>query len=234
MQLPSASASSGVYLDHIDHFEGAAEGWGDAEMLTQEQRDAIASTMSLVGASSIALRQAIEASESAERKATKLRARYIIRDIILDWRINSTSDAVLNGPAMRNREHPAFKRVFQEGNASDITDAKIREEPELAARILERFKTLDSFEGKAQAEANLNEAVSKSLDTLKNLDNAESDENTAGDVELQARLNVRMALEKAYGILRTAFPGQRKLVESFFLKRERAAAKAEPGSEGGR
>ena len=35
-----------------------------------------------------------------------------------------------------------------------------------------------------------------------------------------------------YGNLRAAFPGQRKLVESFFLKRERSPKKSQ-GSGGG-
>ena len=53
------------------------------------------------------------------------------------------------------------------------------------------------------------------------LEAAEMEENKAGDAEILARLGVRTALERAYGILREGFPGQRKLVESFFLKRER-------------
>ncbi|MDI1434411.1 hypothetical protein, partial [Polyangium sorediatum] len=56
-------------------------------------------------------------------------------------------------------------------------------------------------------------------------------QNKAGDAEIQARLAVRVALEKAYGMLRAAFPGQRKLVESFFLRRERSAKKG--GGESG-
>jgi hypothetical protein len=48
----------------------------------------------------------------------------------------------------------------------------------------------------------------------------------AGDAELLARIGVRTALEQAYGKLRTAFPGQRKLVESFFYRAERQAKKA--------
>jgi hypothetical protein len=51
----------------------------------------------------------------------------------------SASDALLNGPANRNREHPVYRQVFKEGAASDITGAKLREEPELAQRVLERF-----------------------------------------------------------------------------------------------
>ena len=62
-------------------------------------------------------------------------------------------------------------------------------------------------------------------------------ENKAIDAELAARLGVRTALEQAYGMLRAAFPGQRRFAESFFLKRERASSKAESGedkpSEGG-
>jgi hypothetical protein len=44
---------------------------------------------------------------------------------------------------------------------------------------------------------------------------------------MAARLGVRRALEQAYGMLRAAFPGQRRLVESFFLRRERSGKKGD-------
>ncbi|UQA56692.1 hypothetical protein [Polyangium aurulentum] len=79
--------------------------------------------------------------------------------------------------------------------------------------------------------------MQKSLSTRDALDEAEMNENKAVDVELAARLGVRTALEQAYCMLRTAFPGQRRFVESFFLERERASSKAEGGeskpAEGG-
>ncbi|WP_284722037.1 hypothetical protein, partial [Polyangium sorediatum] len=152
---------------------------------------------------------------AARRAATKLRAQFGIRDVILDLRIMGVSDALLNGPAMRSRDNPVYKNVFQEGTAGEITEAKLREEPELAERILERLANVEDFPGKAAAQAGLKEALEKSFVIRDALDAAEMAQNKAGDAEIQARLAVRVALEKAYGMLRAAFPGQRKLVESF-------------------
>jgi hypothetical protein len=148
-------------------------------------------------------------------------------------RVMGTSDAVLNGPAMRNRQSPVFKGVFQEGNAGEITEAKMRDEPEMAARVRDRLATAPDFDGKARIHADLDEAVKKSLAARETLDDAEMAENKTGDAELQARLAVRTAMEQAYGILRSAFPGQRRLVESFFLRRDRTAKKAgaQPGDD---
>ncbi|MRG98132.1 hypothetical protein [Polyangium spumosum] len=232
MQLPDVNASSQVYEKHTDHFRGAAEGWSDAETLTTAQRAAIVEAAAVVSVAADALAGAVVTESASRRSATKLRARYGIRDIILDMRIMGVSDAILNGPAMRSRNNPVYKHVFQEGSAGEITEAKLREEPELADRILERLAGVEEFPGKAAAQAGLAEALQKSLIARDALDEAEMAENKAGDAEIQARLAVRAALEKAYGMLRTAFPGQRKLVESFFLRRERAAKKAAGGSGG--
>jgi hypothetical protein len=232
MQLPDKNASSAIYSKHTDHFEGAVEGWSDAEILTDAQRKAVAGAGALVGAAGAAVRAAVTSYDAAERAATKLRARYLIRDIVLDMRIMSVSDAVLNGPALRNRQHPVYKSVFQEGNASEITESKLREEPEIAERLRDRLVAMEDFDGKARVKADLDEALTKSLSARDALDAAEMAENKAGDAEIHARLGVRAALEQAYGNLRAAFPGQRKLVESFFLKRERSPKKSQ-GSGGG-
>ena len=75
-------------------------------------------------------------------------------------------------------------------------------------------------------QSDLEEALTKSFATRDALDDAETAENKAGDAELLARIGVRTALEKVYGMLRTAFPGQRKLVESFFYRAEQQSKKA--------
>lgn len=101
----------------------------------------------------------------------------------------------------------------------------MREEPELAERLRDRLAASPEFEGKTHVQTDLHDAVSKSLATRDALDTAEANERSAGDAELQARLGVRTALEKVYGMLRTAFPGQRKLVESFFYRADRRGKK---------
>jgi hypothetical protein len=232
MELPSVDASSSVYFKYTDHFAGAVQGWSDAEIITTEQRKAVTDAGPIVDAAATTLRNALTSRANAERDATQLRARYFIRDIVLDKRIMATSDAVLNGPAMRDRQHPVFRAIFKDGTAGDITEAKVREEPELAARMRDRLADAADFDGKARVKSDLDEALAKSLSTRDALDAAETAENKAGDGELQARIAVRTALEQAYGLLRAAFPGQRKLVESFFYRAERRSKKA-PSNESG-
>jgi hypothetical protein len=226
MELPSVDAASIVYFKYTDHFAGAVEGWSDAEIISDDQRNVIADAGSLVEAVSITLRNASTSRANAEREATKIRARYAIRDIILDKRIMSTSDAVFNGPAMRDRDHPVYRTVFKDGTAGDITGAKIREEPEIAERMRDRFAATADFDGKARIKSDLDEALAKSFATREALDDAETAENKAGDIELQARVGVRLALDKVYGMLRAAFPGQRNLIESFFYRADKRTKKA--------
>lgn len=225
MELPSVDAASSVYFKHTDHFAGAVEGWSDAEILTADQRKVLADAAPIVDTAAVLLRNALTARANAEREVIKLRARFGIRDIILDQRVLATSDGVLNGPALRDRNNPVFRAIFQDGPAGEITEAKVREEPELAARLRDRLTASPDFEGKARIKSDLDDAVTKSLATRDALDTADSNERSAGDAELQARLGVRTALEKVYGMLRTAFPGQRKLVESFFYRAERRGKK---------
>jgi hypothetical protein len=225
MELPSVDAASAVYFKSTDHFAGAVEGWSDAEILSTEQRQVLVDAAPIVDDAAVGLRNALTARANAEREVIKLRARFGIRDIILDKRVLATSDAVLNGPALRDRKHPVFLAIFQDGPAGEITEAKVREEPELAARLRDRLADGPEFEGKARIKSDLDDALAKSLATRDALDMAESAERSAGDAELQARLSVRTVLEKVYGMLRTAFPGQRKLVESFFYRAERRGKK---------
>ena len=227
MQLPNPNASSEVYLDHTNHFEGAAEAWADAEIITADQAKAIAAALAIASGAADKLRAAAGATDAATRAATKARARYNVRDAILDMRVMTVSDALLNGLCGRNHAHPVYKHVFQGSTAGAITEAKIREEPEIAEQMLSRYQATEDFPGKAAAGDLLAVALKKSLQGRDAVEDAEKAENKAGDEELLARLGVRNGLEQAYGMLRTAFPGQRRFVESFFLKRERADARAD-------
>ena len=159
--------------------------------------------------------------------------RFTIRDMVLDKRIMGASDAVLNGPAMRDRNHPVFRSIFQDGPAGDITESKTREEPELAARMRDRLAEGPDFDAKARVKTDLDESLAKSFSARDALDNAELAEHKAGDAELQARIAVRSALEQAYGLLRAAFPGQRKLVDSFFYRSTRRSKAAKNDDSAG-
>lgn len=169
----------------------------------------------------------VTASDSNARAATRARAHYNVRDVVLDMRVMVLSDGLLNGLCNRSYTHVIYRHVFGDGTAGDITGAHIREEPEIAEAMLSRYKGVDDFPGKAAAGDLLGSAVEKSLKSRDGVDAAEKAENSAGGQELLARLGVRTALDQSYGMLRAAFPGQRAFVESFFYKRERPSSKAD-------
>ncbi len=233
MHLPDVNASSGTFATYSTHFDAAAEGWADAETLTDEQRSTIDAAKALLATPALTLAKASAAAVAAEKEVTKLRTSFGIRDIILDKRVMGASDGLLNGPAQRNRKSAVFLSVFQEGNAGEITEANIREEPDMADRLCKRLAGVPDFEGKTRVVAELSEAVVKSLAIRKNLIAAEATADDLGDAELQARLAMRTALEQVYGMLRSAFPGKRKLVESFFPKKERPRKNVEATQKGG-
>lgn len=226
MQLPGVNASSAVYLLFAYHVEGAIEAWADVEIITAAQQAAVAEVGAVVAPLIADLRKAAQASDDAERAAAKAGARFRVRDVVLDLRIMAVSDTVLNGPAMRDRQSPVYKAVFAGDNAGDITRARMRDEPELAQLLIARLDKVDDFDGKKSARDALSAATQKSIDARDALDEAELAESKAGDAELAARLALRMGLEKAYGMLRSAFPGRRDFVESFFPKADRPAAKS--------
>jgi hypothetical protein len=218
MQLPANNASTDAHLAAADHVEGAVEAWQDVEIISPEQRQVIGEVGALVGGVAATLRLRQKGAEEADRLVRKARARFIVRDSILDVRVMSLSDGVYNGPALRSREHPAYREVFQDKTAGEITRAAIREEPELVARLLERYDGLPDFPQKAQIRNDVAEALGKSLSARDALDAAEQAERKAADAELTARLQLRGALDEAYNKLRLAFPGRRDFVESFFAK----------------
>lgn len=228
MQLPSIDASSEVYIEHADHTEGAATAWADSPIITPAQKLVVAEVATLVGTACTGLLNAMLARMNAERAKFKARAKFTVCDVGLDFRLMGAGDAILNGPALREREHTVFQGVFSKQNPGDIARSDPREEPELVQQVVDNINALADFEGKAAVVSNLSAAVSTSVQARDNLDSYVAAENQAANAELQARLNVRVALEQAYGKLRAAFPGQRAFVESFFLKRKRSEGSKKP------
>jgi len=228
MQLPGIDASSDTYLEYTDHVEGAAEAWADAENLTAAERAVVLEVSSLLQPAATTLRGALTTTQVAERAAIKARVRYRVRDKLLDKSVMRISDAVFNGPAGRSRDHATYAHVFRNEPASKITRASIYEEPEIVGRMLDRYDGLDDFAGKATARDVCSGALGRSLKARDALESVEEALNKAGDTELAARMGLRHALEQAYGKLRTAFPGRRDFVESFFPKRDKKKRAASP------
>lgn len=224
MQRPNLDASSETNLAFTDHIEGAAKAWSQAEIISQKQQEAVQSVCALILAASTTLRASAAATAAAERATREARAAFIVRDVILDLRVMGLSDALLNGPALRDRKSQVYNLVFVDKNAGEITKAKMREEPELVVGIIHRFNGLGDFDGKAAAIGIAAGAVEKSVTAREALDAAELTESKAKSAELAARIVLRDAIDEAYGVLRAAFPGRRDFVESFFPKRESSAA----------
>ena len=220
MQLPSSTSSSLTHIDYAVYHLGACEAWKDVEIITQDQRAVIAEVITLVAPRADELRARTTAAEQAEEGTSRARARFGVRDVVLDFRVNAASDGLLNGPAQRSRDSALYRTTFLGGTASDITGARPREEPELAKRVRDQLAAGPSFPARDGLVAELGEAITKSVDARDALDAAEDSENQAGDAEITARLALRRALEQSYGKLRAAFPGQRDFVESFFPKRK--------------
>lgn len=221
MQLPRSDASSDVHLVYADHVEGGFEAWLDAEIISPDQQTAINEARGLLLGATTTLRTKALATQAAERTVSKARARFAMRDVVLDLRVNSVSDGLLNGPALRSRQSGVYQTVFQ-GVASDITRARIREEPDLVARMRKRLADTADFPEKATLLAQLDPALQRSLDARSALLQAEVAKKEAEDEETAARMALRHTLEQIYGRLRSAFPGRREFVESFFPKRESA------------
>ena len=223
MKLPGKNASSEAHLEFTAHTEGAVDAWKDNEIIISAQQVVVVEVGARIGASSGALRARMTEREEAARATSKARARFAVRDVVLGLRVNATNDGVLNGPALRNREHPVFKQVFLDGTASDIVRAKPREEPELAGRLHERLGKTDDFPGRAGLLTDLGGAVDKSVVSRQSLLAAEEAESRAKDAERMARITLRLTIEQAYGNLLAAFPGQKSFVETFFPRPDRSA-----------
>jgi hypothetical protein len=232
MQLPQANAGTDAYLFMTDGVEGAAEAWMDAEILSKAEIQAVTDALAIVAPAGAQLRQAAGVTGEAERAAAKARARFRVRDVILDLKVMGASSALYNGLCGRSYAHPTYRLVFADENASAITGAKLREEPEIAEAMLGRFKKTEDYGGKQAAADELERAIALSVTVRTAVEAAEKAENEAGDDEILARLEVRKALQRAYGMLLAAFPGKKAFVESFFARKEKggaAAAKVEGG-----
>jgi hypothetical protein len=110
MQLPGVNASSQVYIECGDHVEGAAEAWSEAEILTEAQKLTVKEVSAMVGPAVASLRAASGAAEEAARMANRLRARFGVRDVVLDRRVMGLSDTLLNGPAAVTGRAPPTSR----------------------------------------------------------------------------------------------------------------------------
>lgn len=223
MHLPAQSASSQIYLHFTTHTGGAVEAWRDAEVITAAEQAVVIEVGEQVSAAMNELVAREAAAEQAARVASKARARFGVRDAVLDLRVMATSDGVLNGPGLRKRESPIFKQVFLNATGTDIVRAKVREEPELAARLYDRLGKAPDFPGRGVLLKELGEAVERSMVARQALLAAEQAEATAKDDERLARLALRHTLQEVYGKLLATFPGRKSFVETFFPKRVSAA-----------
>lgn len=218
MQPAPMSASSEAHCNYAAHVVGACDAWKDAEIITPDQRAVIAEVLAMVQPRADDLRAKATITEQAEEATSKARARFGVRDVVLNLRVNTASDGLLNGPALRNRNNKLYRTIFLDGTACDITGAKRRDKPELAGSMRQNLANGPDFPARAGHLADLGEAITKSVEARNALDTAEGAEGTAGNAEMMARLSLRQTVVQAYGKLLTAFPGQRDFVESFFPK----------------
>lgn len=228
MQLPSNTASSEAHVDFANYTVGAAEAWADAETLTAAQQKTVADIAKLITDPVGTLRKARDLRLEAEAIVRKLLARFHVRDKMLDIQFVNLSEALLKGPAGRNRDDLVYREVMQGKTASEVTRTAMREEPELVKRILERYDGVASFPGKEEARKPAADAVAKSIAAREALDTGERDLNRKADEEMAARLKLRKTADEVYGMLRTAFPGRRDMVESFFPRMGNGRVAEEP------
>jgi hypothetical protein len=232
MQLPAMNASSEVHLAYADHVVGAAEAWADAETITAEQKQVVKDVGSTITSAANSLRTAATSADDAQRAVNLAFARFGVRDVILDLRVMGLSDAILNGPAGRDRENPIFKHVFSKAQPHQITNGTMRKEPDVVEVLLARYDSAPDFAGKADAKKPLADALSVSQAARDDLIAKEKAARIAAVTEHASRRALRTSLEQVYGKLRTAFPGRREFVESFFPKRARSENKKDAPENG--
>lgn len=232
MELPVLTASSNAHCQFAAHVVGACDGWKDAETITLDQRTVIAEVLALVQPRMDDLRAKATTTEQTEEATSMARARFRVRDVVLNRRVNAAGDGLYNGPAQRSRQNKVYRTVFRDGTASDITAARPRDKPELAGEVQQNLSAAPDFPARAGLVADLGDAITKSVAARTALDTAISTEGLAGSAEMMARLELRHALEQAHGKLKTAFPGQRDFVESFFPKRKRSSDAAQAKKKG--
>lgn len=229
MQLPSISASSESYIEYADHTDGAAAAWANSPLITPQQKMAVADVAAAVSSATSALIAARDARVGAERLSQKLEAQFSVFNLALNFRLLGAGDAVLNGPALRNREHPIYLMVFLNQHPGDIARSDAQQKLDTVQQIAGHIQALPDFDGKIAALAHLNAALTQSVQSKGDWDAQIKAQSLMDNAEQQARLVLRSALEQSYGKLRAAFPGQRAFVESFFPKRKRSESKKKAG-----
>ncbi|AKT42069.1 hypothetical protein [Chondromyces crocatus] len=229
MQLPSKTASSQVHLEHAAHFINTEQAWREVEVISPEQRTLIQESGTVVRARTNTLAARVSSKVQAEAATSKARSSFGVRDMVLGMRLMACSDGLLNGPAQRDRSHTLYRTVMLGRTASEIRNMRPREEPELVDRVRTQLAEAPDFPAKVSLLADLDEALERSVAARTALDAALKVEAMAGDTEKAARIELRNALEHAYGRLRSSFPGQRSFVESFFLRREKKKKAADEG-----
>jgi len=228
MRFPPVDASSSTYLAYASYVEGALEGWSQADSITDEQGRVIEQVRQKIIPLVEDLHRKAVAAEAARRATRRARARYSVSDVLLDQRVMATSDAVLNGPAARSRQHAVYQQIFQGVTPGQIADTHPREEPEVVVRLRDRLATAPDFPEKKKLYEDLGVALERSFAARDTLKGAAMVEARAVDEERAARLALRQGIDEAYGSLRAAFAGHRTLVESFFPK-DRGTTKASKG-----
>ena len=219
MQRPRPTAGTDVHLSYGDYAEGTHEAWKEVGMPTSQGQSTVDANLADLVKHNAALRQAQATHDEAVRLTNKARAAFIVSDQSCDSKVMAVSDALLNGPAMRNRNDPIYVQVIGSSRATDVTESIRTEQPEVVDQLLLRLDATDDFEGKQAARDALAKALAHMKAKREALRSAQTAEETAF-IQLQAaRQALRDTLTRGYGGLTAAYPNKRDFVEGFYLRR---------------
>lgn len=132
-----------------------------------------------------------------------------------------------------SKDHPAVREFLPELMAT-VFDAPLEDRARLATQAAERLATLSApLPDKEALAEQVRNAARLAGTAFESAEAAWASWTQERSEEVVVKGQLRLELERVYGQLKTLFPGQRDLVESFFPKAKATGGVEEPGPGSG-
>ncbi|UQA62271.1 hypothetical protein [Polyangium aurulentum] len=218
MRLPRESESSWAHLTFAGFTWSSLLAWIEVPDLKEADRAELAKlAASLKSDADSLLKEARDTQDAALFARPAAQAKQNASLVVLKRRVNEVLSMVAIRLGGGSKEHPAV-RAFLPGLLTGFARASVEDRPRLASEAAARLDSGEAFDERATLAAKLKDAAAQAQAALEANEAAQAGWSKERSEEVVAKGRLRLSLERTHRQLGAMFPGQRELVESFFLK----------------
>lgn len=234
MKQQAESASSWSHLAAASFTYSSLKSWAELPVLGAEAQTKLTGlASSLYQVMQALLKEARETQDVTIYARPETMARQTVGQLHLRRTLAEVLGVVTAKAGGGSKDHPAV-REFLPDLMAGVFDAPLEDRARLAAQAAERLAKLSvPLADKETLAEQVRSAARLAGTAFESAEAAWASWTQERSEEVVVKGQLRLELERVYGQLKTLFPGQRELVESFFPKAKAHVGAEEPGPGSG-